>query len=84
MGFGAQILQSLLQNNGAAQRLPSSWAVDNDTQERGRMYQLQALLSALQVHPCIPKSFQQKLPLRPLRMRLVLEALLLSQNGPSC
>lgn len=57
MGFGAQILQSLLQNNGAAQRLPSSWAVDNDTQERGRMYQLQALLAALQVHPCIPKSF---------------------------
>lgn len=47
----AQILQSLLQDNGAAaQRLPVNWAVNGETQERGRMYQLQALLAALQVH----------------------------------
>ncbi len=44
-----QILQSLLQNTGAAQRLPANWSSDGDSQERSRVFQLQALLAALQV-----------------------------------
>ncbi|BDA43708.1 probable zinc finger CCCH domain-containing protein 2 at N-terminal half [Coccomyxa sp. Obi] len=48
------ILQSLLQNTGAAQRLPANWSADGDSQERSRVYQLQALLAALQLRAPAP------------------------------
>lgn len=48
-----QILQSLLQNTGAAQRLPANWSTDGDSQERSRVFQLQALLAALQVNSAV-------------------------------
>ncbi|CAL8468341.1 g7881 [Coccomyxa elongata] len=48
------ILQSLLQNTGAAQRLPANWSADGDSQERSRVFQLQALLAALQLRAPAP------------------------------
>ncbi len=48
-----QILQSLLQSTGAAQRLPANWSADGDSQERSRVFQLQTLLAALQVDSAV-------------------------------